>query len=209
MAGSAGFPPVEVALSRPTSECGTDLPPTTSTAAAGMAVAVPLHALALSTDTTTASTTAAAAVASAAIASFAAAALASALATTVMATTARGCDRQGHSLGGIRGILLSADALPTPTTDASEVAPDKRDFAKRRRAAGHRRHRHGDPPPLGLSRLTCPLRWARPAVTAKMRHHQRLQGHALRRCSAGVERDCRISVLWTPPATQTCTVVHV
>ena len=109
----------------------------------------------------------------------------------------------------IRGILLSADALPTPTTDASEVAPDKRDFAKRRRAAGHRRHRHGDPPPLGLSRLTCPLRWARPAVTAKMRHHQRLQGHALRRCSAGVERDCRISVLWTPPATQTCTVVHV
>jgi hypothetical protein len=52
-----------------------------------MAVAVPLHALALSTDTTTASTTAAAAVASAAIASFAAAALASALATTVMATT--------------------------------------------------------------------------------------------------------------------------
>lgn len=108
-----------------------------------------------------------------------------------------------------RGILLSADALPTPTTDASEVAPDKRDFAKRRRAAGHRRHRHGDPPPLGLSRLTCPLRWARPAVTAKMRHHQRLQGHALRRCSAGVERDCRISVLWTPPATQTCTVVHV
>jgi hypothetical protein len=204
LAGSAGFPPVEVALSRPTSECGTDLPPTTSTAAAGMAVAVPLHALALSTDTTTASTTAAAAVASAAIASFAAAALASALATTVMATTARGCDRQG-----IRGILLSADALPTPTTDASEVAPDKRDFAKRRRAAGHRRHRHGDPPPLGLSRLTCPLRWARPAVTAKMRHHQRLQGHALRRCSAGVERDCRISVLWTPPATQTCTVVHV
>jgi hypothetical protein len=87
LAGSAGFPPVEVALSRPTSECGTDLPPTTSTAAAGMAVAVPLHALALSTDTTTASTTAAAAVASAAIASFAAAALASALATTVMATT--------------------------------------------------------------------------------------------------------------------------
>jgi hypothetical protein len=114
-----------------------------------------------------------------------------------------------HSKLEIRGILLSADALPTPTTDASEVAPDKRDFAKRRRAAGHRRHRHGDPPPLGLSRLTCPLRWARPAVTAKMRHHQRLQGHALRRCSAGVERDCRISVLWTPPATQTCTVVHV
>eukprot|EP00964_Phaeocystis_antarctica_P002604 scaffold1363_cov30-Phaeocystis_antarctica.AAC.1 len=34
-----------------------------------------------------------------------------------------------------RGILLSADALPTPTTDASEVAPEKRAFGKKRRAA--------------------------------------------------------------------------
>ena len=129
MAGSAGFPPVEVALSRPTSECGTDLPPTTSTAAAGMAVAVPLHALALSTDTTTASTTAAAAVASAAIASFAAAALASALATTVMATTAtRGCDRQGHSLGGItsecwRSRPVAPPQLPPPPPPPPPPAP--------------------------------------------------------------------------------------
>ena len=68
---------------------------------------------------------------------------------------------------------------------------ERRDFAQRR----HRRHRHGDPPTLGLSRVTCLLRWLRPAVTAKMRHHQRLQGHALRRCSAGVERDCRRSGL--------------
>ena len=108
-----------------------------------------------------------------------------------------------------RGILLSTDALPTPTSDASEVAPEKCGFAKHRRAAADAATDDALFRVLAPVAARVPTEMARPAVPAKMRHHQRLQGHALRRCSAGVERDCRRSVLWTPPATQTCTVVHV
>ena len=39
--------------------------------------------------------------------------------------------------------------------------------------------RRGVPPALRLRRLTSPLRWPRSAVSAKMRHHQRLSGYAL------------------------------
>jgi IS5 family transposase len=111
--------------------------------------------------------------------------------------------------GKLQRDFVSTDALPTPTSDASEVAPEKRGFAKHRRAAADAATDDALFRVLAPVAARVPTEMARPAVPAKMRHHQRLQGHALRRCSAGVERDCRRSVLWTPPATQTCTVVHV
>ena len=40
----------------------------------------------------------------------------------------------------------------------------------------------------------------RPAVSAKMRHHQRLSGHALAPQFSCVERDCRGSGCWVPTA---------
>ena len=61
---------------------------------------------------------------------------------------------------------------------------------------------------MRLRLLTSPLRWPRPAVSANMRYHQTLSGHALRRCSSAAERDRRGSGCWVPPAPRRASLIQ-